>query len=90
MAMRAAACLSGVLARQRARQVRASISHYHQCSLKHVFVRADRDTHHRHLSFVHDADMDASKERNPLHRRAMAFRWKCYGLDGVNHNVNGL
>ena len=75
MAMRAAACLSGALARQRARQVRASISHYHQCSLKHVFVRADRDTRHRHPSYAYDATINAFQERNLLRRRGVLFRW---------------
>ena len=44
MAMSTVACLSGTLARQRAKAVCASIPHYFHCSLQHVCVCADRDT----------------------------------------------
>ena len=62
MAMSTVACLSGTLARQRAKAVCASIPHYFHCSPHHVFVCADRDIHHSHLSSVYDADIKAFME----------------------------
>ena len=75
-------CLSGILARQRARQP-APTPHNFQCSPLHVFFRADRNTHHRHLTFVCDA-FNAFNERNFLRRRGVLFRWQCHCFGGVD------
>ena len=57
----------------------------------HIFlIRADGDTHHRHPSYVYDAEIDAFKKQNLFCLRGMPFRWTCYGLGGVNHNANGF
>ena len=68
--------------------VRASIPHYRQRSLKHVFVRFDRDTVHHHPSFAYDTVINAFKERNLLHRPGGRCRWYFHGLGGANHNAN--
>ena len=53
--------------------VRASLLNYLPCSLYDVFICDDRDTNHRHPSFVGNADIDAFKERNILRRGAWPF-----------------
>ena len=73
MAMRAAACLSGMLARQRARRsappsLTTSIARSNTYS-------SDRDAHHCRSSFDCDADINAFKERSLLRRRGVPFGW---------------
>ena len=71
MAMRAAAFLLGIAARK---AFHASIPHYPHRSLQHVFVCVNRDTNHRHLSFVSNAGVDTFKERQILRCRGVPFR----------------
>ena len=89
MEMKTASCSSGMSAGQRPRwPVLPTLATPTSRSTVHISVSIDRDAHHRHPSFLSDADVGTFQELNILRRGRVPVRDQHHRLGGVGYVVD--
>ena len=68
--------------------IRTSIRHYPDSFFVQLIRRADRVTNQHSASFLRNAAVHVSKDRNIFSRGGGPFRWLCHGHGGVDQSAS--